>query len=259
VRALVREAHDFIFDRRTITRPDTFDGARVHRRLGQGTTNDIVRLLRGVRDVATHLLGMVASLAEERKHRDRHIARLLAHQIVIQRVAVETRRRAGFQARDTKRHFTQAICQFDRGRISRSTAGLFCIANKNSAAKERAHRQHYRCGKKLQTQPGNDAGDATIFDDEIFDRLLKNGQSRLVLEHVANRLAVKLAVRLRTRCADSRPLACIQSTKLDSSLIDRLRHRASQCIDLFRKMTLANAADGRVTAHLPKRCNVLRY
>ena len=40
--------------------------------------------------------------------------------------------------------------------------------------------------------------------------------------------------------------------------IDCARHDAAECIDLARQVSLANAADGRVAAHLADRLEILR-
>jgi hypothetical protein len=45
---------------------------------------------------------------------------------------------------------------------------------------------------------------------------------------------------------------------VDAGAIDRARHGAAERVDLLRQVALADAADGRVTAHLPQRLQVLR-
>ena len=80
----------------------------------------------------------------------------------------------------------------------------------------------------------------------------------LVLEHAANCGAIQLPVSLRARRSYCRPLARIERAKLNAGMINRHCHRATQRIDLFRKMALADSADRRVAAHLPERIDALR-
>src|SRR5699024_7582743 len=55
MRRLVRKTHDLVFDGRAITRADTLDIAGINRRLRQMRTNNVVRALVGVSNVATDL------------------------------------------------------------------------------------------------------------------------------------------------------------------------------------------------------------
>ena len=69
---------------------------------------------------------------------------------------------------------------------------------------------------------------------------------------------VELAVGLRPSGAYRRPLAGIQGAQLDACLVRRDRHRAAERIDLLDQMTLADAADRRIAAHLPEGLDVVR-
>ena len=71
-------------------------------------------------------------------------------------------------------------------------------------------------------------------------------------------MTINLPICLRPRRANGRPLARIQRTKLDAREVNCLRHRTAQCVDFPGQMALADAADGRVAAHLAQRCDVLR-
>ena len=68
---------------------------------------------------------------------------------------------------------------------------------------------------------------------------------------------VELAVGLRARGAHRRTLARVQGAELDAGLVRRERHGAAQRIDLLDQMALADAADGRVAAHLAERLDVV--
>ena len=73
MRALVGEAMHLVLDRGAVARAGALDRAGEHRRAIEGGTNDRVRALVGVRDVAGHLARMLPGAAQEREHRQRRI------------------------------------------------------------------------------------------------------------------------------------------------------------------------------------------
>ncbi len=54
------------------------------------------------------------------------------------------------------------------------------------------------------------------------------------------------------------PLLAVQGAELNARLIGGARHRAAQGIDFLDQVALADAADGRVAAHLPQRLDIVR-
>ena len=110
---------------------------------------------------------------------------------------------------------------------------------------------------ELQSQPCNDTGNARTFQDQVFHRLLEDCEARLIFQQAANGLPVQLPVRLRTGGADGRALARIQGAELDAGPVDRSRHGAAQSVNFPRQVSLADAADGRIAAHLAERSDVL--
>src|SRR5678815_1265086 len=97
---------DLVLDARAVARPDAFDLAGEHRAPVESGADDLVRLGVRLRDPARHLARMRAWVAEEAEywdvvHRAVHadpVARLLDQLRVVDRAAVETRRRARLQA-----------------------------------------------------------------------------------------------------------------------------------------------------------------
>ena len=79
VRRLVREAHDLVLDGRAVARTHAFDDAGEHRRAIGGRPDDLVRTLVRLRNETIDLLRMLIGSPEERKHRNRRIARLPDH------------------------------------------------------------------------------------------------------------------------------------------------------------------------------------
>ncbi len=122
---------------------------------------------------------MLGAAAEKREHRPRLVARLLLHDGVVDRAAVEARRRAGLQARDPKRQLAQAFGKRDRRRITNPATRRLRIADQNAPAQERANRQHDTAAMDHFASTCHDAGDRLAVDNEILDRLLGNRQVRL--------------------------------------------------------------------------------
>ena len=106
---LVLEAHDFILDGGAVARPRAVDGAGVHRRAVQVGKEDLVRLLRGIGQIAEGAVFQRRSVGQERKRRHRLVARLRLHLGKVDGAAVEARGRAGLEAADGKAEAAQTV------------------------------------------------------------------------------------------------------------------------------------------------------
>ncbi len=93
---------------------------------------------------------------------------------------------------------------------------------------------------------------------QIRNFLLEHIEPRLRFDCSANGLAIQLAIRLRARGADGRPLAGIQRAELDAGGIGGARHDAAQGIDLANQVALADATDGGIAAHRTDSLDALR-
>src|SRR6185436_3546461 len=122
MRGLVREAMNFVLDRRAVARTDAFDHAGEHRRAIAAGANDLVRALVGRGDVATNLARMIAAPAEVREHRRRLVARLRGESGVVDRATVDARRRAGLEPADAEGQSAQPLGQAVGWRIAGATA-----------------------------------------------------------------------------------------------------------------------------------------
>ena len=117
------------------------------------------------------------------------------------------------------------------------------------------HRLCMKPGPRLRDHPG----DAIAFKDEVIDRLLEDLQVRLVLQLGADRRAIEDAVGLGAGGAHCGPLAAVEGAPLDPGCVSGQRHRPAERVDLFHQMTLADAADRRVAAHLAERLDAVRH
>ena len=93
---------------------------------------------------------------------------------------------------------------------------------------------------------------ALAFDHEVVDGLLQDVELGLALDDCAYGLPVQGPIGLGAGRPHGRALARIERTKLDAGAIDCPRHGSTERVDLPRQVALANAANGRVAAHLPE-------
>ena len=159
--------------------------------------------------MAANLLRVFAATTEKREHRYWLITGLLGHERIVQGLAIDPRRRTGFQSCHAKRHFAQSICKRVRRWIAGPTAGFFGCANQYAATKKRADCQDNAWCMKFQAHAGNHASDAIALENHIFNGLLKNRQPWLVFQDAADRLTIKCAISLRACGANGRSFARI--------------------------------------------------
>src|SRR5699024_3449146 len=126
--------------RRAVTRTDAFDFATVSRRFVQMIMHDGVRAFIGIGDVAGHLARVLVTPAQKRKYRRRVIARLYGQTTVIDALAVNARRRSGFQPADAKVQRPQALGQRVRRRIAGTAPTEAAVTDMNTTTEKRADR-----------------------------------------------------------------------------------------------------------------------
>ena len=134
------------------------------------------------RDVALQLRGVVLAAAEEGEHGPRLVARLRAHCGVVERAAVEARRRAGLEAPDRERQLAQARGKRVRRRIADATALATLEADVDATAEEGADRQHDGPRGDRRAIHRDDAFGAPVLHYEVRDLGFVQGQVGLRLE-----------------------------------------------------------------------------
>src|SRR5690606_28427742 len=98
-----------VLNRGAVARPDAFDDAGIHRRLVEGIANDFVAALIGVRDVTADLARVFLHATQIGHDRHWRITGLFLHHREIHTARIDARWRAGFQASDAQRQFTQPL------------------------------------------------------------------------------------------------------------------------------------------------------
>ena len=258
VRGAVREARDFVLDGGTIARSHALDQAGEHRRTRTRAADDVVGALVGRRDMAGDLPRVLGACAEVGEYRPRIVAVLLGEARVVDAAAIDARRRARLQPADLERQLTQPRSERERGRIARAAAGMAFEPDVNAAPEKRAHGEHHVARAKLDAAQSHAADDVVLCQAQVGDLLLKQPQIRLRLEPPAHRALVELAIGLGAGRAHRRTLARIERAKLDACRIRGQCHDAAERVDFLDEMALADAADGRVAAHLAESLDVVR-
>jgi hypothetical protein len=199
---------------------------------------------------------MLASVAEEGEDRHRIVRVLLFHHREIDRLAIETRRRASFQAALRQLQFFQSGRQRDRRRIAHPATGVVFQTDVNLAVEEGSCGQHDRIGQKADAQFGDCAATLT-FDDQVVAGIGEKRQIGLVFQSTADGLLVQHTVGLGASRAHRRAFRGVEDAELDTGFVGSRGHRPAQRIDFAHQVALANAADRRIAAHRPQRVEVV--
>ena len=202
---------------------------------------------------------MLTTMADKGEHGHRVIARLFLHEFEVQRPAIQAWRRARLQARNIERHLTQPRRQLVRGLIAYAAPSPFGTADQDASAEKGPYGQDNRLRQVTVTFFGDDTGHMPAVDDQVRHRRLDHVKVLLPGDDPLDCRAVKFAICLRPGCAYRRALGRVERTKLDARQVDRPGHGAAERVDFLRQMTLANAANRRVTAHLPQRLKAVRH
>ena len=157
-----------------------------------------------------------------------------------------------------ERQRAQPFGEFVRRRIAGAAAGVVVEPDVDAPAEERADGEHHRARAEFDARDRDDATHDAVLDDEIAALLLEQREVRLILERAPDERLVERAIRLHARRAHRRTLAGVERARLDRGRIRGARHDAAQRIDFLDEVTLADAADGRIAAHLAERLDGLR-
>ena len=254
VAALIRETHEFIFDRRAVSRARSFDHAAVERRSvhilrddlpglfrrPDGITRDLIR----ARRKAVHLIFI-------RKRRHIRLSGLDLHDGSIHGPGVDTHRRSGLKALHRDARFPHAPGKAHRTGKSVRTA----LDDHFSTDRSGFHigsgadddRFHVIAGAGSRA----DAVDPLFAVPEKLDHFTLHKRDILFFFDTGLHLAaVGGTVHLRTRREYRRTFGPVQHAGLDRRKIGHLSHNAAQRIDLTHQLTFCRTADAGVTGKI---------
>ena len=220
----------------------------IHSGPRQVIPHDAVRLVSGMRDATRNLPRFNAGV-QEGKHGRAFIARLSFKASPINSPAIETRRRSGLQAANGQRQFCQLRCQLARRRIAHSAARHPCIANVDNAVQERPRRQdHMGRGKQIARRE-NDAADLAVSYLKCGNFPFDNRQARDCGQFGLQRFTIQASVDLCARALNSRTLATIQKSELNTGTVGHPSHQPIQSVNFPDEVAFAQPADGWVAGH----------
>ncbi|MNS59720.1 hypothetical protein D3C72_926850 [compost metagenome] len=254
---LVGEADHLVLDRGAVARPAPRQPAAIDGALAQVLGDDAVGFLGRMSDAAGDLRHLDAVGQEAERHRFL-VRRLHLQPIPGDGAAVQTRGRAGLQ---TPHHQAGAIevgGQARRRRLAETTGSDALLAAMDDAVEEGAGRQDHGAGAKLSPLARRHPDDALAVQDQGLGRAGHQGQIRRLGQFGLHGLAVETTVDLAARAAHGGALGAVQQAELDARDIGQTAHDAVQSVDLAHQMALAQAADGRVAAHLANGLELLR-
>ncbi len=185
---------------------------------------------------------IIAALHEERAARDLRLE--------IDRVAIESRWRAGLQPPAFKAERFQRFRQRSRGRLSRAPRRMLFRTDMNQTIQKRAGR-HHQCGAAegvafLEFDAGDSSSGrqhAARFADQPVD-------VRLCVERGLHPPPVYRLVRLCPRRPHRRSAASIEQLELNAGGVDRPAHEPAQRVDLANEMAFGRPSDRGVARHV---------
>ena len=253
----LREALDLVFNGRAVARSPAFDPAREHGTAVEAGAQNGMHLGRRVGEPAAEL-AVRKPIRHVGKRERLRIARLLLQPAVVDRAAVDARRRSRLEPSALKAQPLQTGRQPGGRPLAHTAAAELALAHVNDAVQEGAVRQdHTRRIVRLAELRAHPLH-ATVFDEHLGDRVGPHPQVRDRLQLAPHGLRVTLAVALGARPPDGRPLAPVEHPELNARLIGHAAHDPAQRIDLPHQVPLADSPDGRVARHAADRLQAHR-
>ena len=247
MRLAIGETRDLVLDRRAVARSWPGDRPCVQRRMMQIVEDNPVRSRRRARDAAGDL--PIFDLRRQIGERLwRRIAPLPFQPVPADGAAVEPRRRASFQPRDSKAGRAQPPAQRVRRRVAHPAGRRPLVADVDDAAKERpggdddSRRPNFALG-------GDDAANRDVFHQQIVDAAFDDRQIFGLGQRRLDRRAVEPAVGLGARTTHRRPLGAIEHPELNAGGVGDAPHQTVEGVDLPNQLPLAKAPDRRVARH----------
>ena len=248
VAILVGEAKDLRLDGRTIARTDPFDDTICHRRPIDVRTNDLMRLLVRVRQIAWKLLAR-PFLRHKGKALRLLVPRLQLHLRIVKGTCIKTRRRPRLEAHDLDTILSKRARQFPCGSLPIRPAARRMLTDDDAPFEIRARRENDSTREIRFPRLCHYASRLFILDEDLFCQKLPDFQPFLLLAALLHAKLIGFLILLRAQSMDSRAFSRIQKTILQSRLIGIDRHGAAKRIDLTHEMALCGAADRGIAGH----------
>ena len=180
---------------------------------------------------------------------------------VVDRAAVEPRRRAGFETRAARSPAAPSAPLMPAVVPSPARPpGVLRFAGVHQGLQKRAGGEHHRAGAidriaahRARRRSALRPSCRRLLDQQVFDHFLPQRQVGLLFDEPLDFLLIGFFVGLGPRAVHGRPFAAIEQAELDAGGVDGPAHRPAQGVDLADDLPLGHAADGRIAAHLADR------
>jgi hypothetical protein len=180
----------------------------------------------------------------------RVVAGLFLQNRVVDRSAIEPRAGTRLEPSSLKAESAKRFAQSTRSAVTSPPPGSAQLTDVEEALQEGAGSEHCASRMYLPAATHDDAGDSPAADNQVTDLALHHGQADRGTHDPSHPLAIAPFVRLGPRGLNGWALACIQSTELNPTFVDRTPHLPTERIDFANEMTLADSPDRRVARHL---------
>ena len=162
---------------------------------------------------------------------------------VVDRVLVDARRGPRLEAAQLEAELFQVLGQLDgRNRVV-GAGGVVQFPNEDPSPGGRTRGQDDALGLVAGSGVGNHALADPVFNDQLINDRLAQGQVGRVFNGPLHFLMIVPLVGLGPQGADSRALARVQHPHLDVGLVDILAHFAAKGVDLADDRPFGRTAD----------------
>lgn len=243
------KAHDLVLDRRAVARPAAFDLARIHWRAVDIGPDEVVRR-RGRAGNGAFDLPVGDAVRHHGKGLRRIVAGLHLQRPPIDGTAIETRRRPRLEPTKRKSGPLKGAGETERRGLADAAGGNLPLADMDRAAQESARGQHHSSSSEGAAIRKPNASHLA-FAREVIDLTFDHRQIWREPNSLLHRFRIKLAVSLRPRATNGRPLAAVEQAKLDAAGVGDLPHQTIEGVDLTDQMAFAETPDRRIARHRP--------
>ena len=253
------EAHQFILDRRAVSRPRAVYFARIERASFNVFADNTVCFGIGIDDMARNLLQIIKKMLVMARAvgNDPILTGLLLKPRKIDRLTLDTRGRSRLETQKLDPRVAQRRRQALGGQKAVGSCLVGHVANKDRTLKVSPRADHRALARPSLAQACHHTKDlfftVRLACAQLGDLGLYQAQIRGVFKHLFHQGLVFFAVGLNSLALYRRALSRIERTRLQSGKIGTAPHLATQRVDLVDKMPLGSSADRRVAGQIGDR------
>ena len=251
----IREAHDLVLERRTVTGTDAVNLAVVERTTIDIGAHEIAHTIVRVQQPASNLIAQSAG-RDEREWYWRRIAQLFREQarfhgpIEIDAVPMQPRRRAGLQPSHHESARPDRLCQLARRRLAVTSGSMLLGPDMKPAVEKRPRGDNKRLALIAIAVFHHKSDHALVLNEDSTRGANQPRDVGFAIDRVGDPRGVPALVRLRSRRPHRWTAASVEQLELNARGVDGAPHEAAKRVDLADEMSLGRPSDGRVARHV---------